>query len=412
MYAQGGFLGLYKGNGANCLRVVPVYALKFSLNDQIKDWLALRRATEGAAAAAATEGARSSSGASASAHHSHGYGVGGAGAGGYELTVLEKIAAGCTAGVVQITLTYPLDLVRTRLQLAEAAGTHYSGIAHCLGDTWRREGPAALYKGLVPSMLAGVPYVGLQMTFYAELKRIAQGRGAGAGPGAGEGRPLGWGEMLLCGSAAGLSAQTLCYPLDTVRHRMQANGCQGQKRRAKAPFLASLGACPCVGSAASASASESPYPPHPTLPRVYAGTWECIVKILRHEGYRGFFKARPVGPSRSAAAVGGPALLRIESLAPAHLRAPAPSPLLHSQGWGLNTMRCSARYCCQSGCPLLIPLLAFPGGVPRAWIPCDCYFLCNYSSAVHLRFSRRAVPGAAVQFTSYDTLKRLLGLDA
>lgn len=147
VYAQGGFLGLYKGNGANCLRVVPVYALKFSLNDQIKERVALARAAEGAGA-----GSRAVAG------------------GKYELTVLEKIAAGCAAGVAQITLTYPLDLVRTRLQLAEAAGTSYSGIAHCLRDTVAREGTAALYKGLVPSMMAGVPYVGLQMTFYAELK--------------------------------------------------------------------------------------------------------------------------------------------------------------------------------------------------------------------------------------------------
>ena len=28
-----GFIALYKGNGANVLRVVPVYALKFTFND-------------------------------------------------------------------------------------------------------------------------------------------------------------------------------------------------------------------------------------------------------------------------------------------------------------------------------------------------------------------------------------------
>lgn len=107
VYAQGGFLGLYKGNGANCLRVVPVYALKFSLNDQIKEWVALRRSAEAAGAGSAAVAA-------------------GGGGRKYELTVLEKIVAGCCAGVVQITLTYPLDLVRTRLQLvrAQAAGTH------------------------------------------------------------------------------------------------------------------------------------------------------------------------------------------------------------------------------------------------------------------------------------------------
>ena len=34
--AEEGFAGLWKGNFANVLRVVPVYALKFSFNDTFK----------------------------------------------------------------------------------------------------------------------------------------------------------------------------------------------------------------------------------------------------------------------------------------------------------------------------------------------------------------------------------------
>ena len=37
-------------------------------------------------------------------------------------------------------------------------------------STFRLEGVRGMYKGLMPSMLAGVPYVGLQMTFYDMLK--------------------------------------------------------------------------------------------------------------------------------------------------------------------------------------------------------------------------------------------------
>ena len=32
-----GVVALWKGNGANCVRVVPVYALKFTFNDALKD---------------------------------------------------------------------------------------------------------------------------------------------------------------------------------------------------------------------------------------------------------------------------------------------------------------------------------------------------------------------------------------
>lgn len=242
-----GVRGLYKGNGANCARVVPVYAIKFSLNDKFKAMITEHRARELSPGAIV------------------------------QLGFWERIAAGSMAGLFQIVTTYPLDLIRTRLQLAENAGVKYKGIVDCAASTFKTEGVRGLYKGMMPSMLAGVPYVGLQMTFYDQLKNnlghlFPQ-------------RPDGTHSvltMLVCGSVAGLTAQTLTFPTDTVRHRMQANG---------------------VGGAAN----------------IYSSTRDCFQKIYVKEGIKGFFK-----------------------------------------GWGLNVVR--------------------------------------------------SLPGAAVQFTSYDLLKQLLGL--
>lgn len=53
---------------------------------------------------------------------------------------------------------------------AENAGVIYKGIVDCGMSTFRMEGIRGVYKGMIPSMLAGVPYVGLQMTFYDQLK--------------------------------------------------------------------------------------------------------------------------------------------------------------------------------------------------------------------------------------------------
>jgi hypothetical protein len=39
VYAEEGVRGLYRGNGANVVRVIPVYALKFSFNDTFKEML-------------------------------------------------------------------------------------------------------------------------------------------------------------------------------------------------------------------------------------------------------------------------------------------------------------------------------------------------------------------------------------
>jgi solute carrier family 25 (mitochondrial phosphate transporter), member 23/24/25/41 len=238
--AEEGLRGLYKGNGANALRVIPVYALKFSLNDAITDELRAR-------------------------------------AGGQELTFATKVASGCAAGFVQISATYPLDLVRTRLQLGETSGAKFRGIWHCLHLTAQTEGVRGLYKGYLPSLLAGVPYVGLQMSFYSTLKKHL----GPYLPSRADGQPTAV-TMMICGATAGITSQTICYPLDTVRHRMQANGICG-------------------------------------VPAVYSGTLDCLRQIWAKEGAGGFYK-----------------------------------------GVRLNTLR--------------------------------------------------AVPGAAVQFTSYDMLKRLMGL--
>jgi solute carrier family 25 (mitochondrial phosphate transporter), member 23/24/25/41 len=84
---QEGFVAFWRGNGANCIRVMPVYGLKFGLNDKIKDTF---RSTPTS-----------------------------------QLSRSEQFAAGTSAGSITAILTYPLDLVRTRLSLS--AGVEYKG---------------------------------------------------------------------------------------------------------------------------------------------------------------------------------------------------------------------------------------------------------------------------------------------
>ena len=67
-------------------------------------------------------------------------------------------------------------------------------------------------------MLSGAPYTGIQMTSYEMIKR--------SGPDGGNG--VAW--QLMSGAASGLLAQTVTYPGDTVRRRMQSNGAGGAER--------------------------------------------------------------------------------------------------------------------------------------------------------------------------------------
>lgn len=157
--------------------------------------------------------------------------------------------AGSLAGLFQITFTYPLDMIRTRVSLAEGMreGTKYTGIFDCIKKVMRSEGPTAFYKGIVPTWLSGTPYVAMQMTFYEVFKKGFKVDDPSSSVVTNTVKKLG------AGAFAGLVAQTISYPGDTLRRRMQTNG---------------------IGGA----------------PRIYENTWDCTKKIVKYEGFRGLFK--------------------------------------------------------------------------------------------------------------------------
>ena len=89
------------------------------------------------------------------------------------LGFVQLISSGTMAGLFQACITYPLELVRTRLTLGPALGVKYNGILDCFASTVRTEGFRALYKGIGPTIISGAPYVGPQMTFYELYSRNA-----------------------------------------------------------------------------------------------------------------------------------------------------------------------------------------------------------------------------------------------
>jgi hypothetical protein len=93
--------------GANVLRVIPVYGLKFAFNDTFKSLVA--------------------------------------GPGKKRLTTSELLWVGTLAGLFQTVLTYPLETVRTRLSLGVGQGVAYKGIVDCVRQMIRTEGLSSMY---------------------------------------------------------------------------------------------------------------------------------------------------------------------------------------------------------------------------------------------------------------------------
>jgi len=189
---EGGLRALYRGNGANVVRLVPDIGFKFIVHDQFK---IMFTPADGSA-----------------------------------LGVLERFAAGAATGMVRTMIFYPLDLARTRITAdTSPAGPHrnYPGIRSCLSKTFRQEGFRGLYKGFLLSNLGIVPYLSVSLSMYDWLKDQL--------PNDKVSRSQVWLPLAKMGfgATASITAQLVAYPLDTVRRRMQVNGALGTSMRYK-----------------------------------------------------------------------------------------------------------------------------------------------------------------------------------
>ncbi|KAK9121720.1 hypothetical protein Syun_019337 [Stephania yunnanensis] len=140
-----------------------------------------------------------------------------------QLTPLLRLGAGACAGIIAMSATYPMDMVRGRLTVqTEKSPYRYRGIFHALSTVLQEEGPRALYRGWLPSVIGVVPYVGLNFAVYESLKDwLIQTKPLGLVQ---DNNELSVPTRLGCGAAAGTVGQTIAYPLDVIRRRMQMVG--------------------------------------------------------------------------------------------------------------------------------------------------------------------------------------------
>ena len=168
-----GVRGYFRGNLANCIRVVPYSATQFVTFDYCK-----RVVTDFTGQA--------------------------------QPTIVQRLGCGAMAGICASFATHPLDVIRTRL----AVQKELAGITHTITTLWAEGGVGAMYKGLGPTLASLAPFVAINFAAYDTLK-------ARFFP---DGMPQGPVYSLGMGATAGIIAQTACYPLDTVRRRMQLKG--------------------------------------------------------------------------------------------------------------------------------------------------------------------------------------------
>lgn len=83
------------------------------------------------------------------------------------LAPLTRLVCGGIAGITSVFLTYPLDIVRTRLSIQSASFAELGDRPKQLPGMWatlitmykNEGGAAALYRGIIPTVAGVAPYV-------------------------------------------------------------------------------------------------------------------------------------------------------------------------------------------------------------------------------------------------------------
>ncbi|XXG98534.1 hypothetical protein Hte_004858 [Hypoxylon texense] len=243
IYAHDGILGLFRGHSATLLKIYPYAAIKFVAYEQYRAFIiGSDRRNE---------------------------------------TWFRRFLSGALAGVSSVFMTYPLEVIRVRLAfetkhrssslvdickkiyheypvrkspiattvsgsgatatLAEAAATTVQAVAP-------QSGLVNFYRGFSTTLLGMVPYAGVSFLTHDTMgdvfrlpsirKYTTLPKPAGAPPDKPE--PLrAWAE-LIAGGVSGVVSQTVSYPLEVIRRRMQVSGAVGDGHRLRIGETASM----------------------------------------------------------------------------------------------------------------------------------------------------------------------------
>ncbi|KAJ1915826.1 mitochondrial thiamine pyrophosphate transporter [Mycoemilia scoparia] len=170
---------------------------------------------------------------------------------------LQAFVSGAGAAATATTLTYPLDLLRTRFAAQSAKKRYYTGLSKAIVMIWHDEGAAGFYRGAWAANLQIMPYMGLTFACYSIF--------GDAYDNARSSLPLNWHILdhwrdFLVGGFAGVASKAGVYPLDLVRKRMQVQGPHRQ-------YLANGG-----------------------VPMYQQGVFSTLVTIVRYEGVTSLFR--------------------------------------------------------------------------------------------------------------------------
>ncbi|RZF43645.1 hypothetical protein LSTR_LSTR009242 [Laodelphax striatellus] len=184
-YRAEGFLGMYRGSAVNILLITPEKAIKLAANDYFR--------------------------------HLYSPGPG-------KLPLLREMAAGGSAGLCQIIVTTPMELLKIQMQDAgrvaaqaklEGRTVQKVSATSLALELLKSKGIVGLYRGTAATMLRDVSFSVVYFPLFARLNDLGPRKSDGSG------EAVFW-CSFLSGCASGSLAALAVNPFDVVKTRLQA----------------------------------------------------------------------------------------------------------------------------------------------------------------------------------------------
>ncbi|KAF2833093.1 mitochondrial carrier [Ophiobolus disseminans] len=226
IYTSTGIRGLFKGHSATLLRIFPYAGIKFLAYEQIRTRVIKNKSQE---------------------------------------TAGRRFVSGSLAGIVSVFCTYPLEVIRVRLAFETQADqrstfativrkiyaetpppTHHdpsNPVLATVDKVTPRSGLSNFFRGFTPTLLGMVPYAGasflahdtmsdlMRHPLIASRTTIPHTERTESPTSSQKPAQLRYWAELTTGGIAGFVSQTVSYPLEVIRRRMQVGGVVGDGRR-------------------------------------------------------------------------------------------------------------------------------------------------------------------------------------
>lgn len=130
---------------------------------------------------------------------------------------LIHMTAGAMAGIVEHTAMYPIDSIKTRMQILRPHPTAvYTGVLHALRRISHQEGLLRLWRGVGSVIIGAGPAHAIYFAAYEQGKRLLLAGEAARSPVA----------VGLAGALATATSDAVMTPFDVIKQRLQVHGSQ------------------------------------------------------------------------------------------------------------------------------------------------------------------------------------------